>query len=157
ATCENPLYVGVDVARKNDLCVIDVGEQIGDVIWDRLRLELHDKTFAEIETELYRLLDLPALHRVCIDATGLGMQLAERAQDRYGWKVEPVNFTRQVKEELAYALRADLEGRLVRLPPDPALRADLRSLKKEVTLSGNIRFTGEAEDSHCDRTWAKAL
>src|SRR5262249_4455213 len=38
------LYIGVDVARKHDLCVIDVGEQIGDVVWDRLRLELHNKT-----------------------------------------------------------------------------------------------------------------
>ena len=25
------------------------------------------------------------------------------------------------------------------------------------TLSGNIRFVGESEDSHCDRFWAKAL
>ena len=37
------------------------------------------------------------------------------------------------------------------------LRADLRGLRKQVTPSGNIRFEGEAEDSHCDRTWAKAL
>ena len=39
----NPFYVGVDVARKHHLCVIDVGERIGDVIWDRLRIELRDR------------------------------------------------------------------------------------------------------------------
>ena len=37
------------------------------------------------------------------------------------------------------------------------LRADLRGIKKETTASGNIRFVGEAADSHCDRFWAKAL
>ncbi len=40
---------------------------------------------------------------------------------------------------------------------DDKLRADLRGLKKEVTVAGNIRFVGESDDSHCDRTWAKAL
>ena len=40
---------------------------------------------------------------------------------------------------------------------DDPLAADLRGIKKEVTLGGNIRFVGESQDSHCDRFWAKAL
>jgi phage FluMu gp28-like protein len=44
-------YVGVDVARKHHLTVIDVGEKIGDTLWDRMRIELHDKEFSEIEEE----------------------------------------------------------------------------------------------------------
>src|SRR6266478_5481728 len=103
--CQNPLFLGMDTGRKHDLTVIDVGEQIGDVIWDRLRLELANKTFAEQEFELFRLLALPGLRRACIDATGLGMQLAERARQRFGWKVEPVTFTAAAKEEMAYLLR----------------------------------------------------
>src|SRR5438552_6202569 len=45
--CE--LFLGVDVARKHDLCVLDLGEKMGDVVWDRLRIELRNRTFAEIE------------------------------------------------------------------------------------------------------------
>ena len=134
-----------------------VVEKLGDVMWDRLRIELHNKTFSEIEFELYRLLALPQLKRACIDSTGIGMQLAERARQRFGWKVEPVHFTPAVKEELAFGLRAAFEDRKVRLVRDDKLRADLRGLRKEVTPSGNIRFVGESEDSHCDRTWAMAL
>jgi len=152
-----PLFLGVDVARKHDLCVLDVGEKIGDVVWDRARVELAGKTFSEIEAELYRLLRLPRLNRACIDATGLGMQLAERAEAKFGWKVEPVTFTAAVKEELAFGLRADFEDRKLRLVRDDKLCADLRGIKKEVTPSGNIRFVGEVGDSHCDRFWAKAL
>lgn len=154
---ENPLFLGLDVARKHDLCVFDVGEKIGDIVWDRLRLELADCTFAQIEHELFRLLALPKLRRACLDSTGMGQQLAERAESRYGWKVEPVNFTAAVKEEMAFGMRADFESRRLRIPTDDKLRADLRSLRKQVTTSGNLRFAGESPDSHCDRFWAKAL
>jgi phage FluMu gp28-like protein len=150
-------YVGMDVARKDNLCVIDVGEKIGDVMWDRMRIELKDKSFSEIEFELYRLLNLRQVKRACIDATGMGMQLAERAREQFGWKVEPVTFTPAVKEELAFGLRRDFEDRKIRIVRDENLRSDLRALRKDVTASGNIRFAGEVENSHCDRTWAKAL
>src|SRR5206468_6613563 len=33
--CPNYLYLGMDMGRKKDLTVIDVGEKIGDVVWDR--------------------------------------------------------------------------------------------------------------------------
>jgi len=150
-------YLGVDVARKRDLCVMDVGEKVGDVVWDRLRLELLDRPFGEMEAELYRLLRLPQLKRACVDATGLGAQLAERARERFGWKIEPLTFTAATKEELANGLKIDLEQRRARLADDEKLRADLRGIRKEVTLSGNTRYAGESADSHCDRFWAKAL
>ena len=151
------LFLGVDVARKKDLCVLDVGEKLGDVVWDRLRLELSNRPFAEIEEALYRLLRLPQLKRACLDATGLGRQLAERAAERYEWKIEPITFTARIKEELAIGLRVDLEKHQLRMPEDDKLRADLRGIKKEVTLSGNSRYAGDSEGSHCDRFWAKAL
>jgi phage FluMu gp28-like protein len=103
------------------------------------------------------LLQLREVKRACLDATGMGAQLAERAEERFAWKVEPVTFTAAVKEELAFGLRADFEERKLRIPRDEKLRADLRGVKKQVTASGNIRFAGESGDSHCDRFWAKAL
>jgi len=73
----NPIFLGFDAGRKKDLSVIDVGEKIGDVVWDRLRIEMQTRLLRAGE-ELYRLLRLrsaPRLHR----RSGLGMQLAERA------------------------------------------------------------------------------
>lgn len=151
------LYLGFDVARKENLAVIYVSEKLGDVLWDRLRIELHNCPFSQLEFELYRLLALPQLKRACIDATGMGIQLAERAKERFGWKVEPITFTPAVKQDLAFSLRAAFEDIKLRIVRDDKLRADLRGLKKEVTTAGNIRFVGETEDSHCDRTWALAL
>ena len=156
-TRHSTLYLGIDVGRKHDLCVIDIGEKIGDVVWDRARLEFQGRPFSEIESELFRLLKLPQVKRACIDATGMGMQLAERAEDRFAWKVEPITFTAAVKEELAFGLRSDFQERKLRIVSDDKLRSDLRGIKKEVSLSGNIRFLGESKDGHCDRFWALAL
>jgi phage FluMu gp28-like protein len=151
------LFLGLDVARKKDLCVFDVGEKIGDVVWDRIRIELLNRPFAEIEEQLYQLLRLQQLRRACLDATGMGLQLAERARERFEWKIEPITFTASTKETLATGLKMDLENRHLRLVDDPDLRADLRGIRKQITLSGNTRYAGESADSHCDRFWAKAL
>ncbi len=156
-TCTGQIYLGFDVARTNDLSVIDVEEKVGDVFWERCRLEMRGKSFAEQEFELGRFMRLPQIRRCCIDATGLGMQLAENAVRKYGSRVEAVRFSAPVKEELAFPLRAAHEDRTLRYRRDEKLRADLRGIKKETTASGNIRFAGEAADSHCDRFWAKAL
>ena len=156
--CTNPLYIGFDVARKKDLSVIDVEEKVGDVFWERMRIEMLKKKFAEQEFELYRLLKLPLARRCCIDSTGLGMQLAERAIEKFGnYRVEAVGFTNQVKSDLAYPLRAAHEDHTLRYRKNEKLRADLRGIKKETTAANNIRFIGDGDDSHCDRFWAKAL
>jgi phage FluMu gp28-like protein len=155
--CQNPLYLGADIARTQHLTVFDVEEKIGDVFWERHRVELRNKTFSEQEFELDRLLRLPQMRRACLDATGLGMQLAENAVRKHGYKVEAVRFSGTVKEDLAFPLRAAHEDRTLRYRKDEKLRADLRGIKKETTAADNIRFVGESADSHCDRFWAKAL
>ena len=62
-----------------------------------------------------------------------------------------------MKEELAFDLRMAFEDRGLRINPDPKLRADLRSVKKTVASSGNIRFLADDDESHGDRFWAMAL
>jgi len=156
-TRHSSLYMGVDVGRTTSLFVMDIGEKVGDVIYDRARIELLNRPFGEMEENLYPILALPQLKRCCMDSKGNGSQLHERAKERYGWKADGVTFTSALKEQMAFALRADFEDRKVRIVSDDKLRADLRALKKQVTTSGNLKIEGQIENSHCDRTWAKAL
>jgi phage FluMu gp28-like protein len=97
--------------------------------------------------------------RTCIDNTGLGIGWVDDAQDKFGEsRVEGVTFTGPVKEALAYPLRGSMEDRTMRIPYDPKIRADLRQVTKQVTPSGNIRFTAERTvDGHADHFWALAL
>jgi phage FluMu gp28-like protein len=120
---------------------------------------LERATFAEQEERLYGILARPNLKRCCIDQTGIGRQFAERAAQRFGrYKVEGISFTSGVKEDLAYTTRTAFEKKTVRIPADKWIRADLRSMRKEATASGNIRFTGErTRNGHADRFWGLAL
>lgn len=157
AACET-LYVGVDVGRQHDLTVIWVVERVGDVLFTRRLHEMKAATFEAQEAALYEILQLGVVRRCCIDNTGIGRQFAERAQQRFGGKVEPVNFTGPVKEELAFPVRAAFEDRTLRIPSSSAIRSDLRAIRKETTASGNIRFTADrGKNGHSDRFWALAL
>ncbi len=173
---KSELYVGVDIGRKRDLTVIWVWEKLGDVLWTRMVKRLEKATFKAQREVLFSILDgsyfnPPSsplklrgesggvfVRRCCIDATGLGMQLAEEAITRFGSRAEAVTFTNAVKEDLAVTLRRKFEDRLVRIPPDRWIREDFHSVKKYVTAAGNVRFDSErTEQGHSDHFWAAAL
>lgn len=149
------LYLGFDVGRQRDLSVIWLLQRVGDVNWTRRVVELERTSFAAQREVLYGL--LPRVRRACFDATGLGMQLAEEARQKFG-QVEAVTFTNAVKADLATTLRRAFEDRAVRVPIDDAIREDLHSVRRVVTSAGNIRFDAERDaGSHADRFWALAL
>jgi phage FluMu gp28-like protein len=100
-----------------------------------------------------------AVRRCAIDATGLGLMLAEELQARWGARVEPVTFTLGVKEDLAVRVKRLLEERRLKLPYDPAVRAALGAVKRYVTPAGNVRFDADRTERapHADHFWALAL
>lgn len=151
------LYCGVDIGRKKDLTVLWVVERLGDVLYTRHVEPMERMRKSDQEKILYPWFE--RCSRICIDATGLGIGWTDDAQDRFGeHRVEGVNFTPAVKEALAYPLRGKMEDRVLRLPYDKHIRADLRSVTKQTTAAGNIRFTAErTPDGHADRFWALAL
>jgi phage FluMu gp28-like protein len=134
-------------------------ECCGGVSFTRRVVVMERQSFDAQEEQLYALLALPRLRRCCIDQTGVGRQFTERAQQRFGrWRVEGLQFTQAVKEELAYPVRAAFESRALRIPNDKFVRADLRAIRKETTAGGNVRFTADhGKNGHADRFWALAL
>jgi phage FluMu gp28-like protein len=157
--CKDPLYLGGDIARVKDFTVFWVVRAVSGFRPTVHRVALRNCPFEEQERRLYELLELPSLRRACIDNSGLGRQLVERAQKRFGtYKVEPVTFTLAVKEELAYPLRAAFEDRTARIPDDRNIVASHRAVRKETTAAGNVRFVAESNESgHADDFWAHAL
>ncbi|ODN71186.1 terminase large subunit domain-containing protein [Methylobrevis pamukkalensis] len=151
------LYAGLDIGRKRDLTVLWVVERLGDVLYTRHIECLQNMSKPDQEKILWPWIERCA--RVCIDATGLGIGWTDDAQKAFGiYKVEGVTFTSRVKEALAYPVRSAMESRTLRIPYDKHVRADLRSVTKQVTAAGNVRFTAErTPDGHADRFWALAL
>ena len=153
------LFVGVDIARRKHLTVIWVWERVARNFFARLVKPLEKAPFRVQREALWEILEHPKVRRCCMDATGLGMQLSEETQERFGsYKVEPVTFSQRVHEELSYPLRSAAEDKLIRIPEDRKIREDFHSLRKLTTAAGNTRFDVDATAAtHADYFWAAAL
>lgn len=149
-------FMGYDVGRRRDLSVLWLLERIGDVFWTRVMERLERMPFSQQAQRLDSV--IPHVSRACIDETGLGMQLAEQAQERHGSRVEPVTFNGSVKNDLATTFRRAFEDRTIRIPEEERLRRSLHKVRRVVTSAGNIRYDAESEaDGHADEFWAGAL
>lgn len=156
---KHDFYVGVDIGRRKDLTVIWVLEKIENIKYTRLVIELAKMPFHKQEEILHEILSHKLFRRDCQDDTGIGMQMAENAQVKFGkFRVEGVTFTNKVKEDLAYRLRTEFENKTVFIPNRHEIREDLHSVRKITTASNNIRFDADRSDNgHADRFWALAL
>lgn len=154
-----PLYAGYDVGRRRNASELMVVERVGERYSVRLMHTLDRTKFAEQRDTLKRLLEQrPDVKRICIDSTGLGMQLAEEMVDRYPSRAEAVDFTNAVKGEIGGDLKVAMEGHNMLIPADRELMAQIHSVRKTVTVAGNIRLDADHDEKHhADRFWALAL
>jgi phage FluMu gp28-like protein len=154
-----PCYVGVDIGLRNDLWVCQVLEEIGDVLWDRERIELKREKFATHDAALDEVMMRYRVARLCMDQTGMGEKPVEDAKRRYGEsRVEGVIFTGGTKLIMATAGKARFEDRTLRIREgDVKLRSDLHKLRKIASATGAPRFVAERDEDHADRTWAMFL
>lgn len=156
---QHDFFVGVDIGRRKDLTVIWVLEKLENIKYTRMVMELSKMPFHQQEEILYSILAHKNFRRSCQDETGIGMQMTENAQLKFGqYRVEGVTFTNKVKESLAYGLRTEFEDKSVFIPKKHEIREDLHSIRRLTTSAGNIRFDAERSDNgHADRFWALAL
>ena len=151
------LYAGLDIGRKQDLTVLWVVERLGDTLFTRHIETLKNMSKPEQEKVIWPWIE--KVDRICMDYTGLGIGWGDDAQARCGaHRVELVTFSAHTKEALAYPIKGAMEDGKLRIPYDPAVRSDLRMVTKQVTATGNVRFTAERNaDGHADRFWALGL
>lgn len=163
--CTGPLSLGYDVARKRHLSVIYTTETCGPALTVRYHKVMAKAPFREQREVFHGLLRAHGMQRACIDATGIGAQLAEEAHDAFGSLVEPVTFTPAVKERLALDLLKEFQDGTIWIPDDlPAEEKNqqlegLHAVRKIVTIAGNVRYDATATDAggHGDHFWALAL
>ncbi len=153
-----PLYIGMDIGRSKDLSVIEVGAKVNGIL-HRCREEvLRRKPFNEQLDILCSIASDRRVHRVAIDATGIGAMLAEEARRRLGGKVEGITFTAKTKGEIYAAMRRAFDDKTIRIPADRDLREDLHAVQRNVSSTGTISYRAPRnEDGHSDRSSGIAL
>jgi phage FluMu gp28-like protein len=153
------LFAGFDVGRTRNASELIVLERVSGRLHFRMRKTLMGEKFQAQEAILRDLMaSTPRLQRLCIDRTGLGMNLAENLRGAFRSRVEPLALLGPVKESLAVGLKIAMENQGVAIPRDRDLIAQIHSVKKSATEGGYSRFdTDRNERHHGDALWALAL
>jgi phage FluMu gp28-like protein len=166
-----PRFGGYDVARKQHASAWHEYAQIGNGLYLADRQTWHDASFDDQEAWIKsRMADRnkPRISRMAMDATGLGMQMAERMADKFPGRVDQVNLESHRRTELCVMLADRFENQRIFLPEDDQLRADMSGPLRAAAKNGALRIivpafdyqnkdTGETETSHCDEFMAAVL
>ncbi len=159
---ENPLIAGGDVATTHDWAVITIFE-----ITEFGLVQRHLKYFAEP----VKLPTLQAIYddyvsdwnltKARVDYTGLGMQLGQYLQQKYGSVVEPINFASRtkvasgistpIKERMSTNLKSLLQDRKIKL------LSDIKQTRHLNVLDYNLKAPSSKKDGHADIAWAVML
>lgn len=158
---QHDLYIGMDIGRTKNLSVIWGVEAFAGVKWTRFVHSMSQTKFAKQREVLFSYLEHPKFRRSCLDASGLGKEFAEVAQDKFGkFRVEPVVFTNKVKEDIAHSLYIAVDDVSFLIPSQFAIRESFHSVRKITTSSGNVRLDADEDKksgSHADEFWAACL
>lgn len=161
----NPLFMGIDFARKKDLSVAWTDELLGDVTQSREVLEMRQMSTPD-QIDLLRP-RIAKAQRVCLDYTGPGVGMGDYLVKEFGeynpdkhqhGKIQLVTFTNANKIEMFTKLRMAFEQKKTRVPINRVIREDLHSMQRVVSPQGAITYRApHTEDGHADRCTAKAL
>jgi phage FluMu gp28-like protein len=154
-----PLTAGYDVGRRRNASELIVLEQVGTRYRERLHITLPQTDF-DLQEDLLRSLMIrrPDVYRLCIDESGLGMQLAEKIVGLFPERSEGITFSASTKSVMAHQLKIDFEGKNLEIAADRDLMQQIHSVRKTVTVAGNIRLDTDHDDKHhADMFWALAL
>ncbi len=146
----------MDIGRKRDLTVLWVIRAIGRRYVTAGLSVLERRPFSE-QGELIDRSIRAGVRRLCIDATGVGLQLSEEAEQRWPGMVEGVTFTMATKARMAALVKDAMERNALEIPDCPEIRKDLHRVRRQVTAAGNVRFAAPRAGDHADRFWALAL
>ena len=152
-----PIYIGMDIGRKQDLSVIWLNERREDRAITRAVVAMEKTPFALQQRQLWDL--MPLATRTHIDETGIGAKLAEDTVDRFGeLRVAGIPFTGKNAAIIATEMRERLEKKTWLLPNDADVRRDLHAVRRVYTDAGRQSFEApRTKDGHADRFWAGGL
>ncbi len=150
-------FLGIDVGRHKDLTVMTVMSAIGKRFCFKRTEILKNCDFRTQRETALQIIKEERVRAGCIDATGIGSQLSEEIAKEHA-TIQPVHFTAALKESIVLHTKKLFEEKNIEIPDNRNLIADIHSIVKTVTPSGNIRFDATRnEQGHADRFWALAL
>lgn len=156
-----------DVGRERDPACLVLYEIKDKHFYQRLILMLPQTSFEDQESIIAQLMHALPITRGLIDMTGMGQDLSERLEKRFGWdRASGVWFTPEAKEMWAVSLKRCMERHLVTLIPHKEQELHLHSVQRKATSAKHMQYVVQETVStiggvkikhHADLFWANAL
>lgn len=154
---ERSFGLGMDIGRTRDATEIFL---IGIAPKHPLRLlvSMESSPFDVQEAVLSTIMESLPISAAYIDRTGLGRQLAERAEKNWPSKAIGQDFTNETKRQWATDVKMLFQRLEVKLPSERDLTYQMHSVKRLVTSGKLLSFdVDKSERHHADKFWAYAL
>ena len=174
-------YGGYDVGRRRHPAVLEIAEKIHNKYYLRMCISFYKMPFPDQEEFIRTAIKALPMPKFGIDETGNGMQLAENLFAEYPGIVVPINYSSRVdarmkepterekkkkirkkstlgvKERMATDLKIEMQKHNMVIPPDKSLMLQLNSIKAETSISGNVTYSVDKNETHhADKVWALA-
>ena len=163
----NTCAIGYDVGRVRHASeIIVVAPHDATSVCTRFMFTLRKAKFPIQEQVIRVLMSSLPVRKLSIDAQGLGLQLAEWAEQEYGMdRVFRMSFNISSKEDMVTNLIRFFESSNLWIYPSRRLYSQLLSVKKVGSKSGKLIYTADSQKegpsgeyvSHADLFWALAL
>lgn len=151
------LFIGCDPGRKNDQCAIVILDHSDGKLETRMIVSMKDAPFSVQRDALESAIRLGAA-ALRMDATGIGMDMAERLSRAFPKVAEGVAFTAKSKAMLIAGGYNSLRDKSVVIPADRDLIAQMASIRQVVSESGSVLYGSPRNSSgHADLAWAWLL
>lgn len=151
------LFSGYDVGRVRDLSVLCGVEKKEDHYWLRILDILNKSTFKEQASHILNYMKHYQKSIINIDKTGIGLNLAEDITQAHSDRATGVYFTAVSKEHMVKNLKKLFEDKKISIPNDPALIADIHSIKRKAGAKSFLYDSDRNQYGHADRFWSLAL
>jgi len=154
---QNVLWSGYDIGRVKDLSSLSCL----DLVEKRYTLAIQDvyekMKFESQKTVLRDHLRVFKKSNIRIDMTGIGRDIAETMESEFPSQAEGVYFTASSKEFMVLNLKKMFEEKLITIPNDPVLIADIHAIKRKAGLKRMLYDADRNIHGHADRFWSLAL
>lgn len=151
------IFIGIDIGRTKDKTSICILKETNETYFVDHVESLINREFDYQFKYISNIIQTMKPIRVCIDATGIGAQLAEQLHKKFQ-SVQEVKFTNESKNEMFNLTKKHLGSATLKLPNDDSIIEDLHKIKRVVSSSGSISYKATRDDSgHADDATSIAL
>jgi phage FluMu gp28-like protein len=151
------LYVGFDIGRSHDLSVISVYEYIGQNANLILIKVMENIPYQNQFEESCKIIGHPKVCKCCVDAGGIGAQIAEDLNRKFGNMVEKITFNNQNKKQMYDKMQKMAQQGRINFPDNKQIKEDVCSIRRVFSTAGIEHYEGGTAFSHADYATSFAL